>query len=283
MILSYDLYKLQELLMNFNVLTGLRSVIFGMDKKIIARYPEHNCEFCRLLKENPLIFQKCQKSDAIAIINSQKTKHSSIYECHAGLTEIIVPIYISNSFIGYLMLTGVLLNKQANEYWLEVKDRYKESGVSESILKKAFFQLEAVNMEQIQAAAQILEACVSYIWQTGLILMQENSLPRRISEYITSHLDDDLSVGSLCRNFGIDKSKFYRTSRSFFGLSINQIIKNERMKKAIDLLMNSSLNINEISCIVGFPDYNYFIKVFKANYGITPLQYRKQQYIQQNL
>ena len=37
---------------------------------------------------------------------------------------------------------------------------------------------------------------------------------------------------------------------------------------------NYSEPIQEISSYVGYPDNNYFVKVFKAQYGLTPSEYR---------
>ena len=41
------------------------------------------------------------------------------------------------------------------------------------------------------------------------------------------------------------------------------------------MLKETALQIQEISAYVGYPDNNYFIKVFKKIYNMTPSEYRK--------
>ena len=47
------------------------------------------------------------------------------------------------------------------------------------------------------------------------------------------------------------------------------------VRKAALLLKETALQVQEISNYVGYPDNNYFIKVFKKMYNMTPSEYRK--------
>ena len=52
-------------------------------------------------------------------------------------------------------------------------------------------------------------------------------------------------------------------------------IAKKRCEKAALMLKETALQIQEISAYVGYPDNNYFIKVFKKMYNTTPSEYRK--------
>ena len=54
-----------------------------------------------------------------------------------------------------------------------------------------------------------------------------------------------------------------------------QYLSNFRISKAVELLKDSNLSINEISVSVGFKDVAYFYKVFVKYYGVTPKKYRE--------
>jgi len=47
------------------------------------------------------------------------------------------------------------------------------------------------------------------------------------------------------------------------------------VKKAEELLKTTGYPVSEIAYMVGYQDYNYFIKVFKKVTGTTPAKYRK--------
>lgn len=61
------------------------------------------------------------------------------------------------------------------------------------------------------------------------------------------------------------------------GLTFGSYIAKKRCEKAALLLKETALQVQEISNYVGYPDNNYFIKVFKKMYNMTPSEYRKVQ------
>ncbi len=50
----------------------------------------------------------------------------------------------------------------------------------------------------------------------------------------------------------------------------------ELINMSTELLRNNSYTILDISMKCGFENVGYFIKLFKKEFGITPLKYRKQ-------
>ncbi|MBQ2977339.1 MAG: helix-turn-helix transcriptional regulator [Clostridia bacterium] len=48
-----------------------------------------------------------------------------------------------------------------------------------------------------------------------------------------------------------------------------------RMKNALHLLKTTRLQIQNIAQLCGIADPNYFTKLFKRFYGLTPAQFRK--------
>lgn len=61
-------------------------------------------------------------------------------------------------------------------------------------------------------------------------------------------------------------------------MGITDYIRNARMEAAKKMLLTTALSVNEIAEKTGFPDTNYFIRLFKKTNNITPNQYRKQTY-----
>jgi AraC-like DNA-binding protein len=57
--------------------------------------------------------------------------------------------------------------------------------------------------------------------------------------------------------------------------TITDYIQNVRLEHAILLLNSTSDSIQEIASLCGFPDSNYFTRVFKKKKGLTPKEYRK--------
>jgi len=142
-------------------------------------------------------------------------------------------------------------------------------------LKEAFFGMRTIRKEQVDAAAQILEASAVYLWQQRSIFQLEDSLPRQIDEYITNNLHADLSADTLCKTFSISRSKLYKIAGASYGCGVEQLTRRLRIESAKKLLETTDYPVSEIAYQSGYRDYNYFIKVFKKETGETPAHYRK--------
>ena len=92
---------------------------------------------------------------------------------------------------------------------------------------------------------------------------------------INSRLNDMSSVDDYASMCYIDRYYFIRLFREYTGVSPIQYRKNIKMNAALCLLSDTSLNICEISRILGYNDQLYFSRIFKKNIGVSPYEYRK--------
>jgi len=98
-----------------------------------------------------------------------------------------------------------------------------------------------------------------------------------IREYIESHLADGLSLeelGEYVHLHPVYLSKLYKQET---GSNLSSYISLKRLEKASRLLIESNLHVVDISRMVGYKKTQYFIKLYKEEYGVTPQQYRRQQ------
>ncbi len=86
----------------------------------------------------------------------------------------------------------------------------------------------------------------------------------------------DLDVTFLATNMYISRSLLFNKVKTITGMGIVDYVNKQRINKSIVLMNTTSMNITEISEIVGFSSLRYFSKVFKSIIGETPSNYRKQ-------
>ncbi|SKA92881.1 AraC-type DNA-binding protein [Caloramator quimbayensis] len=98
---------------------------------------------------------------------------------------------------------------------------------------------------------------------------------KRAKDYIKAKYMNDISINEISNMLGIDRRYFYRIFKNITGKSPQDYIIATRLEKAIQLLLNSSYSISEISQNVGYNDVYNFSKLFKKKYGVSPLNYRK--------
>lgn len=104
----------------------------------------------------------------------------------------------------------------------------------------------------------------------------DEKLLKRMLLYIEERLSSpDLSIDEICNEVGASRANLYRKVKGMTGLSIAEVIKEIRLKRAKQLLQDQKLNVNEVAFIVGFSDSNHFRKCFKAEFGLSPTEYKK--------
>lgn len=59
------------------------------------------------------------------------------------------------------------------------------------------------------------------------------------------------------------------------GKTISQYITEIRVQHAKELLRDRSMKLYDVALNTGYKDANYFTKIFKKAYGVTPSEYRE--------
>lgn len=98
---------------------------------------------------------------------------------------------------------------------------------------------------------------------------------KEILEYIHTHFQEKISIQALSRTLYIGQSGFFRCFKRFTNTTPVQYLNSLRLMKAETLLCNSQNSIYEISKTCGFYSTGYFGRMFKKQYQLSPMQYRK--------
>lgn len=100
-----------------------------------------------------------------------------------------------------------------------------------------------------------------------------------VMEYIKDHLHLNLNLDALAELVYLNGQYLSRLFKQETGCTITQYITACRLEKAKHYLSYySQETVVEISGKCGFPDSNYFARVFKKHEGITPTQYQQKSY-----
>ncbi|MFX3632630.1 MAG: helix-turn-helix transcriptional regulator [Candidatus Pristimantibacillus sp.] len=97
----------------------------------------------------------------------------------------------------------------------------------------------------------------------------------RMKSYIAIHYQKKVTKEELGEH--IHKSPNYAATlfRRVTGQTISELVHATRMKKAIYLLVDSTLTVGEIAEFVGYRDVSYFQRIFKRETGKTPTEYMR--------
>ncbi len=102
---------------------------------------------------------------------------------------------------------------------------------------------------------------------------EQNFLNKIIQIIEDNMAEPDFGVPILAIEIGMSKPVLYKKIRSLTDLSVNDLIKSLRLKKAAKMLQNPNFSIAEVAYAVGFSDRKYFSLEFKKMFGKTPTIY----------
>ena len=95
-----------------------------------------------------------------------------------------------------------------------------------------------------------------------------------ISEYIDSHLSENIKVRDIAAKCHISYSGFAARFHARYGMSCKEYIERMRIFKSEEYLLFTDQDLSWISDQTGFSDCSHFIRSFKKYRGITPKQFR---------
>lgn len=95
-----------------------------------------------------------------------------------------------------------------------------------------------------------------------------------VCEYISKHVSEELTVQSISDAMNYNKDYLGRIIRECNGSNIKQLIIEEKLTTAKNLLHMTNYSCDRIGALVGLSSANKFVKFFKYHTGETPSEYR---------
>lgn len=129
-----------------------------------------------------------------------------------------------------------------------------------------------------------LEALHQWMFQSLELLRQcmenetrndrENAV-RRIKLFVQKHLVEDVSLQAIADYMYMHPVHVSRIFKLETGENLSDFVLRLKMEQAAALLADPSLKNYEVALQLGYQNPNYFIKVFKKYYSLTPQEFRQ--------
>ncbi|MFZ4451152.1 response regulator transcription factor [Salibacterium aidingense] len=97
----------------------------------------------------------------------------------------------------------------------------------------------------------------------------------RAKQWIDNHLQDPITLEDAAEYAGLSPAYFSNVFKTTTGENVTDYVTKRRLQKAVALLKEQTYSLKEISFMVGYKDPNYFSRVFKKYYELSPKQYQK--------
>jgi len=105
----------------------------------------------------------------------------------------------------------------------------------------------------------------------------DNAIKKAI-KYIENNLTSDLSLKTISEIASFSPIHFHNCFKASTGMPLREYVEDRRIRKAVNLLIETDLTLAEIAYECGFSSQSYFSYAFKKKMGLTPREYAKEIY-----
>lgn len=105
-------------------------------------------------------------------------------------------------------------------------------------------------------------------------------IAKRIEKIITADLRQHHPAREFSEKFAVSETSLKNYFRGVFGQNISVYIREIRMKAAAKLLISTKLSVAEIAEQVGYMNQSKFAAVFKKQFEMSPLEYRRSRHLE---
>lgn len=233
----------------------------------------------RLYIYSPIYSQRKNKRDSpdetiiLAIIENANHVEAKRY-----IHDILIEFSSKDSNI--LDLYEVVLNilKAFNKYVRRVSNGAFHSKEEMEIM---FTKVSLYNYKNIQDIESYLLLFLSNIYQEKDDTHSTvNPIINSITEYVENNYQYNISLQDLAeKKFYVNYSYLSRAFKREVGKSFSKYLTGVRIEKSKELLLSSTMKINDIATCVGYNSVSHYIQSFKKVVGITPNDYRNEELI----
>lgn len=163
---------------------------------------------------------------------------------------------------------------------------YEEHAVSKGSSSKAAAYVGIVHDGQLYWGAgvdeDIIKASIAALTSAANKLAAQQHITEGREERIVEIISfirngyKNVTLETLSEAFHLSKPYLSKYIKEKAGATFQEVVKEERMKKARTLLRETSQTVETVAAEVGYENVEHFNRLFKKSYGITPVQYRKQ-------
>lgn len=140
-------------------------------------------------------------------------------------------------------------------------------------------ELPVLDSGQLESISRLLEA----IGQGMLALLEEQrsldaaatDRKTEVMRFIHYRAHRPTNLDDLARTLHLSASRTSHLVRELFDRSFQELLIEERIRRAQSLLVGTSLTVGSIAERVGLPNEYYFNRLFKKRVGVPPGTYRK--------
>jgi len=271
----------------------------------------HSRPYCLAVKSSNRALKKCVESDHSKRFELIKKGKPVWRTCHAGLSEIVIPVFIKGKYI-CTVLAGQVFLKKPSEKEIDSKVSYLEKlGVNRKLALRSIKIVPVISKKNTKQSLSLISMLVNFIVETGeklewreelnkiKVQYHKTDLPevsnklefliksvkqirntryKNIVNKVLANLSDKpvekINLAEAAKEAGLSRFYLSRIFKTATGRSFRDHVVMFRIEKAKKHMVDVNLNLSEIAYKCGYQDLSSFTRSFKKSTGTNPGKFR---------
>lgn len=264
---------LQEVLDHFAACFGIRIAFYdtsGRELKVGMR--QGICDYCRLVREILGLLDLCVECDKVETIRAETERHLVSYHCHAGMREMIKPVYLDKLLIGYIMI-GQFRDRKKPES--SVRSKWRKKFGNDAELCAAYERAPFFNPAKIAHITGIFEVLVDSTVDKHAYQLAEAEPMFRLKNYLLRNIHRNVSMSEAAAHLKWSTSSLTHKVKKLTGKSFKQLQIDMKLSLAEKIISEQNKTVAEVADAVGFSDPCYFSRLYRKYRGRVPSSLKK--------
>lgn len=201
--------------------------------------------------------------------NADRLRRPFLHHCWKGVTELVVPLE-RNGLPVLLLYAGVFRTSGAElpeDLTPELRARFETlPPPDEKLGENLALELQLIGQGMLHYAG---------LSRNRAGFPQERS--NQIRRFLEDHAHEDIALSDLAAAMHLSTTHCCHVVKYHFGQPFHTLLRQERIRRARNLLYSTEMPLKEIAAAVGFHNEFYFNREFSRVCGIPPGECRKRE------
>ena len=174
--------------------------------------------------------------------------------------QLVQPV-IGSSFDYVILRKGTQWHENILDYFTMIRQKHKDKASKSAVVG-------LINLIWSEIAENIP------IDETPHAECAQLTAMKKMISFIDAHYQENISLGDIAASGFVSKRTCGNMFERFFYTPPMKYLNSYRLRKGVELLRDTDMNISEISYSCGFSGASYFSELFRRDFGTSPTDYR---------